>query len=311
MLSINRLWVTSWWGPGKRADETIQNHILVHESLGDMSIALFYETKSRIRGDNETHYILDNILPDIQYMCDKYFSHKNYFRIQGRPVIAVYLTRVLERLGLLQETIEIMRFAARDKGYNIYIIGDHAFARPKGENSTASLKLLDAVTSYDVYGAMPNKPYALKEGVDRYFRAQDEWIQLSKENGCAYIPAVSPGFNDRGVRLEADHAPLSRRLSPSLEHGSLFEEVLRQALERVKPANILLVNSFNEWHEDTQIEPVVGPTYQGDDNYTKGIEYIGYGELYLNILRRMTISAPATKKGYSGNRLLSWLRSLF
>ncbi len=54
-------------------------------------------------------------------------------------------------------------------------------------------------------------------------------------------------------------------------------------------SNLLLVNSFNEWHEDSQIEPVGGEGTSDPVLYTQGIEYVGYGELYLDILREMTV----------------------
>lgn len=50
-----------------------------------------------------------------------------------------------------------------------------------------------------------------------------------------------------------------------------------------------MVNSFNEWHEDTQIEPARGETTDLPEDITHGIEYHGYGELYLDILREETL----------------------
>jgi len=57
-----------------------------------------------------------------------------------------------------------------------------------------------------------------------------------------------------------------------------------------KVDSMILVNSFNEWHEDTQIEPVVGDTASRRFNFTKGLEYEGYGELYLDVLGATTSS---------------------
>jgi hypothetical protein len=54
--------------------------------------------------------------------------------------------------------------------------------------------------------------------------------------------------------------------------------------------NLILVNSFNEWHEDTQIEPAVGDTASYPVQLTAGLQYEGYGELYLNILRQSTVN---------------------
>ena len=55
-----------------------------------------------------------------------------------------------------------------------------------------------------------------------------------------------------------------------------------------------MVTSWNEWHEDTQIEPVAAapPTDKDDSDskqdYTTGLEYEGYGMRYLDILKNAT-----------------------
>jgi glycoprotein endo-alpha-1,2-mannosidase len=201
----------------------------------------------------------------------------------------------MERLGVLKQVIESMKWAAAASGYdNIYIIGDLAFNKPSSDAESraadSGLAMLDAITNYDVYGATSPKGYATQAGVDEYFAEQEQWIQLCAAIGIDYVPAVSPGFNDRGVRLEVDHTALSRKLLPDDSEGSLFRASLLQAVELVQEStsNLLLVNSFNEWHEDSQIEPVVGDTTTFPLLYTEGLEYVGYGELYLNILGDMT-----------------------
>jgi hypothetical protein len=55
--------------------------------------------------------------------------------------------------------------------------------------------------------------------------------------------------------------------------------------------NLFLITSWNEWHEDTQIEPVVVASPTRKDNsssgtdYTAGLEYEGYGLKYLDIIK--------------------------
>jgi hypothetical protein len=277
-------------------DTTTKDVILKHEDLGDMKIALHYETSGRIPlGEGDDQYSMKNIGPDIQYMCDNYFDHPNYYRVDGRPVVVLYISRVLYQRGILDHAVNAMRQSANSCGHDIFLVGDNAFwDAPRGVYEP--FLCLDAVTNYDVYGSTmrgKNESYAGTELVDAYYQEQEKWRTQAIAHGCQYIPSVSPGFNDRGVRLEVDHAPLSRRLTPESKPGSLFAYSLPQAIALVDPLvdSLLLVNSFNEWHEDTQIEPVVGTTTSLPGELTNELVYQGYGELYLNILRESTTDA--------------------
>ena len=282
------LWVASWWGPGRREDTTLLQHILPHEELGEMRIALFYETTGRIPEFDD----LDNVASDVAYMAARYFDHPNYLRIDGRPVLFVYLTRVLSRNGRLAEVVALMRSAATKAGYDLYIVGDEVFGRPPADSS--ALVLLDGVTNYDVYGSMGSRGYAGQQAVDAYYETQAGWQALANAAGTAFIPATTPGFNDKGVR--DGHQAVSRRLTQTSEPGTLFRAMLQQAVTYTESAtgNMLLVTSWNEWHEDTQIEPVAesAPTVSDDSDggtyYSEGLDYEGYGERYLDILREET-----------------------
>ena len=279
------LWVASWWGPGRREDTTLLQRILPHEELGDMQVALFYETSGRIPEFED----MSNVSADIAHMAANYFDHANYLRIDGRPVLFVYLTRVLSRNGVLDEVVVRMRDAATDAGHDIYIVGDQVFGQP---TNSSALGLLDGVTNYDVYGSMGAQGYAGQQKVDAYYAAQSKWQKLANAAGAAFVPAATPGFNDKGVR--DGHPAVSRKLTKTSEPGSLFRAMLQQAASYTEPAtgHMLLVTSWNEWHEDTQIEPVVEavPTSLDDSDgaYSEGLEYEGYGERYLDILREET-----------------------
>jgi glycoprotein endo-alpha-1,2-mannosidase len=292
------LLVTSWWGPNSSTDSTTKDAILNDEDLGDMKIALHYETSGRIQLGEDGQYSMENVGPDMQYMCDNYFDHPNYYRVDGRPVVVLYISRVLYQRGILDQAVTAMRTSASACGHEIYLIGDQAFwDAPSPYEVYEPFLYLDAVTNYDVYGStMRGKKdfYAGTELVDAYYQEQEKWRTRAIAHGCRFISSVSPGFNDRGVRLEVDHAALSRRLTPESEPGSLFAYSLPQAIALVDPLvdNLLLVNSFNEWHEDSQIEPVlVGTTTSLPEELTNGVEYQGYGDLYLNILWESTADA--------------------
>ena len=223
-------------------------------------------------------------------MVANYFAHPNYLRIDGRPVLFVYLTRVLSRNGMLPEAVSRMRSSATEAGHDLYIVGDQVFGLPPADSS--ALDLLDGVTNYVVYGSMGARVYAGQQAVDADYEAQAQWHALAKAAGTAFIPATTPGFNDKGVRN--GHPAVSRRLTQASRHGSLFRAMLQQATAYTERAtgNMLLVTSWNEWHEDTQIEPVAdsAPTTLdvSDGAYSEGLDYQGYGERYLDILREET-----------------------
>lgn len=308
-----RLWVASWWGPDSREEKTLQGSILNHEELGDHSIALFYETTGRVteerrdleyrlrpnskRNLKKSSFTLDNVKPDIEYICKNYFNHPNYLRVNQKPVLFLYLTRRYESAGILEELIGLMREAKCDQ--ELYLVGDHAFRRPEAyifEGDYPPFDVLDAITNYDVYGSIGVKDiYAGNEEVQEHYEWQSQWKELAKQQGCHFIPAVTPGYNDLGVRPQMENMPMSRRLNADSAPGSLFGFSLEHAIPLVDPdaGQILMVNSFNEWHEDTQIEPAVGEGTALPAELTHGLEYEGYGDLYLNILRDYTSETPS------------------
>ena len=106
---------------------------------------------------------------------------------------------------------------------------------------------------------------------------------------------IAPGYNDTAVR---DGHPGRARYFTDVENskeGDIFREMIRQAaLPNVDPkcGNIIMVTSFNEWYEDSQVEATAGttPSSSTDDSksggyYTGGQRYVDYEYLYLDILK--------------------------
>jgi hypothetical protein len=189
---------------------------------------------------------------------------------------------------------------------------------------------------YDTYGHMdqdrknpPPNGYADEE-ISGFFEEQVTWKKEANKRDCAYIPGVTPGFNDRAVRLRIDNNKNeAKALSRSIRPGAMEGSLMAQLIQRYRPlldkkADFLMaVTSFNEFHEDTQIEPVVVDPMSGglvsqkvtnqayhiwnatrngyltpevykaaapDTDLTQGLFYEAYYDLYLNILRATTIA---------------------
>lgn len=292
MANVN-LWVTSWWGPGSATDRNTKM-ILDNRDLPGMKIALFYETRGRVNSDGD----VSKVFGDLAYAAEEYFGSEHYLKINGRPVFFVYLARWLSQIGRLEAAVSEMRKGAMSKGYEIYIVGDSAFYKPPTESYQA-FDLLDAVTNYDVYGSLGRPGYAGQRLIDQERDRQEGWRQAAHAQGCDFIPAAEPGYNDNGVR-NAGHQPMSRKLCESCGFGSLFRELVQNAVNQVdfETGSMLMVTSFNEWHEDTQIEPVTGSgTTVEPRSISKGIELQAYGNQYLEILRDETARDSTTITG--------------
>ena len=303
------LWVASWWGPNGHMDGTLKNVILPHPDMNGMKIALFYETTGRISIAKQTN-VEDVFYKDVKYIAKTYFDHPNYMRIDGRPVLFLYVTRNfydqwqpswLFGPSELEEITTRMRQAAMENGgHDLYIVGDQVWGDAPimimGEEYEP-FTLLDAVTNYDVYGSIAAQDgYAGLEGVNDLMSRYADWKEDANLGGCAFIPGIAPGYNDRTVRT--GNSALSRKLYEGAEEGSLFRTSLEKSLELTDQStgNLIMITSWNEWHEDTQIEPVVigqpkdpplGTTCYNEP-CDEGLEYDAYGELYLDIVRNVT-----------------------
>ena len=282
-------WACSWWGPGGFEDNIIKNHILTHSLANKLKYAILYESTARLGSFSNPDY--SRLVPDVQYFTDNYFSNPNYFKIDGKPVIFIYLTRVYFR-NKGDEALANLRAAFPD----LYIVADDIFGRYY-QSSYASK--WDAVTAYDVYGQTLGSYGSTQGALDRLADILDDAKTAANNVGVGLIPFASPGFNDRGVRDGHSGAPRYFEDNLQSREGDLFRAMLRDVVvPKVDPLakSILMVTSFNEWHEDTQIEPTAGTagrTNQDDsvsgDYYTEGDYYSDYGTLYLEILRQETL----------------------
>lgn len=196
------LWVMSWFGPTTRTDVTSQlilDYVSRQTHSTDFPIKNFrfaqlYETLSLVPeiGTSGT-YNTSAVKNDIYEMANSYFSHPNQLKIQGKPVVVIYLSRVLEERrathpGLMAEVVGLMRQGAAEAGFSdIYLVGDHAYAMPSQESASA-FTLLDAISNYDVFGAMGRPLYAGESNVTVYYDTQQQWKEQAKalvrKNGC-------------------------------------------------------------------------------------------------------------------------------
>jgi hypothetical protein len=99
---------------------------------------------------------------------------------------------------------------------------------------------------------------------------------------------VVTGYNNRASTGNYQSPITARRLDVDSEEGSFFDKSVESATYLVDSTfnNLLIVVSFNRFSEDTQIEPITGKNSSIPDSLTDGIQYEGYENLYLDILKK-------------------------
>ena len=287
-------WAVSWWGPGAFADDTFREHILRHPDSDTLKYALLYESTGRFGRFSSPDY--SHWISDLEYMKKHYFDDHRYLKVKGRPVLFVYLSREYFRERGHDALKEM-----REKFPEIYLVGDDVFygvehdGEAQEEYRAEWAGQFDAVTAYDVYGQSVGPFGGTQKAIDYIAGNYAATKKTANSVGTAFIPAIAPGYNDTAVRK--GHPGRARYFTDkeNSQEGDIFRAMIREvALPNIDPAagGMIMVTSFNEWYEDSQIEATAGtqkPSTTDDSEtgtyYTGGQRYVDYGYLYLDILK--------------------------
>jgi glycoprotein endo-alpha-1,2-mannosidase len=294
------VWDLEWVMPNDFLDSTIQNTILTNPHIGDIRFAMFYDYAIRFNSDfNLTPDKITTIVSDFQYLSTHFFSHPSYLKVgQAKPLVFFYISLNLQPVSAVQQMVSSIRKAMSDAGFNIYLVGDEYY--PLNPPDPARIANWDAIFGYNPYAGIggysdDNGFLALQSTMYQQYQA------VAQQLGVDFIPSVVPGFNDRAVRRTCANNPaLARRTSANAAEGSMFNNFLQQlAIPYATNSQLKMIHitSFNEWHEDTEIEPsiITAPTTidtsATGSQYTQGLVYQGYGTTYLDILRNQIAAA--------------------
>jgi glycoprotein endo-alpha-1,2-mannosidase len=282
-------WISSWWGPYSGTDKIIIGHHLNNaDFLKQMSYCLLYETTGRL-GELPIQVNDDKIsrfLDDLKYLIEYHFNRSNYMKIDGQPVLYMYLTRTLN--GNYRKLFSDADSLLIQNGYKgLFVVGDEVYWNSPDESRA---KYMNAISCYNPHTSVDwvtdAERFVVRAGSEMYV----PWMNKANKLGIGLWVDAIPGFNDLGVRKEAQHPVIERK------NGEIFDQMLRMAgsvlTKQTVPLKVLVVTSFNEWFEDTQIEPTVVTSQMTYDpvEYTDGYGYIGYGTKYLDAVKNFAQS---------------------
>lgn len=220
---------------------------------------------------------------ELRLLSERLFSQPDYLRFEGRAVVVLqgaYGWTEAERA-----TLSEIRTRLEAQGQKLFLVGDALNWETK---SPVLEPGFDAVTTLQFQWSSQKDRWAGYGAASTLLADLGDASRRAKKGPTPLIAAVIPGYNS----TEPDHYVIGREWKVEAGPGGLFERMLVEfALPAVDPrAPLIFVNSWNGWHQDTQIEPVAKSpsTFRDqslDNRFTREFAYQGYEELYLELLR--------------------------
>lgn len=291
-----------WRGVESWGHTTLVDYLLPEPAFDIFDWCILYETPTILAGDpdagtiNLTMTARDSLLSHLLRFHDNFFSRSNYLHIDEKPVIILRQSRKIA--GQARIALNAIRIAYGDStgGEEFYLIGDEAIWAAVGAPDTDRMAAMDAVTGIDLGVLSAHDGYPQGTGF------LEDLSTLWQEYALAaaglpvpipLIPMVWPGFNDR-VSSIFTHPVIPREISGGVtQTGSLYVNMWEIANAQAGDPAIVLLNSFNDWKRDTQIEIVAennnpnGTVFP--NSATGGMRYFPYLNLFVEI--------TATRKG--------------
>lgn len=217
--------IVTWWRPNDFHDKGLPR-LLDAAAKHGLQVCVYYEVVPDV---NDIH----SIVKDFGYILNTYGNHPAYIRIQDKPVIFIY-SRALGQVSMIQ-WVEVL-----DKVNKTYPPGVFAIA---DQLSRMASRLFDGIHTYNICGQLEGKPVSeigsIVEGIYQPpFNDADSYQRLT----CL---TVIPGYDDTKIR------------NPGINTQRFNGDSYRQQWETALKMNPhwVLVTSFNEWHEGSEIEP--------------------------------------------------------
>lgn len=260
-----------------RTDTSYINRILSSPNLGDLKIAFAYDYGGLGLGsdvptaDNQTMLIenkagaLANYIKDYTDFMGPYFDKPAYMKVDGKNLVFLmnaYRLWSKDNPALTQS----VRDALQAKGHEIFLVGEQETWSPPQRYEHRFRNAVDGIFHSNYLAIATNDLTRLYQ----FHQVTDQAWKYSKNMfntwGVEYIPRIGPSRNSN---LNSGNA-ISPYYNPYFEKDStFFADYCNVGKLNADRKRIVLVESWNEWRYDTQIEPATE-----------------YGDLYLQMLKQ-------------------------
>lgn len=219
--------IVSWWGQTDRTNDQLRLMLDAAGAQG-LKVTAYIEQVSSAGG----------VAADTLYLHQKYMRHPAWLRRDNKPVI-MYFDRLMQTIGL-DGWHEAHKLIEKDAPDAMRFIGTANTLKEIAARKSSFDGL--HIYSQQFEGAEFRLIPALWRA--RYYR---EWVR-AQQGTRVTTATILPGYDDRRLPDRKGKRPVIER-----EDGESFRRLWKAAI-KAKPDWILIV-SFNEWHEASQIEP--------------------------------------------------------
>jgi hypothetical protein len=217
--------IVSWWGHNSYTDRAM-NKILDSCRRHGLTACIYYETVPRPQTPQSA-------AEEIIKVLKKYGTHPAHLKVNGKPVIFIY-GRTLQELGLTDWLKAIQIVNKKYKG-GVTTIGD--------QFSYGAARIFDGVHTYNTAGPLSGQdPTAARKWAAETYQS---WVQLADQAGKISTITVIPGYDDTKIRKPG----LAVKRYKTRLYRAQWEEAIKA------DPHWILITSFNEWHEGSEIEP--------------------------------------------------------
>jgi glycoprotein endo-alpha-1,2-mannosidase len=217
--------IVSWWGHNHYTDRAMDK-ILDGCRRHGLTACIYYETVPRPQ-------TAESAANDIIKVLDKYGQHPAHLKVNGKPVVFIY-GRTLQELGLT-DWLKAIKLVNEKYKEGFTAIGD--------QFSYGAARVFDGVHTYNTAGSLRGqKPDAARKWAAETYKS---WVQLADEAGKISTITVIPGYDDTKIRTPG----LAVERYKTRLYRAQWEEAIKA------DPHWILITSFNEWHEGSEIEP--------------------------------------------------------
>ncbi len=222
--------IVSWWGINSFEDKVVPK-LIISANKYQMSLSIYYEKISEPVSEK-------NVIKDICYVYHQYIrNNSTWLTINGHPSLFIY-QRPLKQLHSQEPHLwqNLLKKINHHLGCQLHMSIDGL--------KSQYLSSFDSIHTYNILSKPIQKKVSTKKETLSVVRNQYQyWKHQCQRVQKPVIMTIMPGYNDTSVRTPGD----------KLHYQNLYEDLWKMSLS-FQP-DIILITSWNEWHENTQIEP--------------------------------------------------------